>query len=88
MCVRGALLLEDALPDGWTMRSGDRAEGLTLGVATKREESPLLIRATHREQDPKAASEDHVDLFLKKPLTSDGARPGCFVGTSDGAVGG
>ena len=36
------------------------AEGLTPGVAAKREESPLLIRATQGEQDTKAVSEDHV----------------------------
>ena len=39
-------------------------------------------RATQGKQDPKA---DYVDL---QPLTSDGAGPGCFMGTSDGAVGG
>ena len=47
-------------PDGWTLRLGDGAEGLTPGVAAKREESPLLIRATQGEQDTKAVSEDHV----------------------------
>ena len=65
MYVLGALLLEDVLPDVWTFRSGDGAEGLTSGVATKREESPLRIRATQEEQDPKAVSEDHVDLFTQ-----------------------
>ena len=42
----------------WVMDDG--AEGLTPGVAAKREESPLLIRATQGEQDTKAVSEDHV----------------------------
>ena len=60
MYVRGAPLL-----DVWTFRSGDGAEGLTLGVATKREESPLRIRATLEEQDPNAVSEDHVNLFIQ-----------------------
>ena len=56
--VRSALFLEDVFPDGWTLRLGDGAEGLTPGVAAKREESPLLIRATLGEQDTKAVSED------------------------------
>ena len=46
MYARGAHSLEDILPDGWTLRSGDGAEELTSGVATKGEQSPLLIRAT------------------------------------------
>ena len=58
---------------------GDEAEGLTPGVAAKREESPLPIRATHGEQDTKAVSEDHVDL-LQKPPKSDGTRPGALLG--------
>ena len=65
MYARGALSLEDVLPDGCILRSGDRAEELTSGVATKREESPLRIRATQEEQYPKAVSEDHVDLLSK-----------------------
>ena len=40
-------------------------EESTSGVATKREEPPLRIRATQEEQYPKAASEDHVDLLSK-----------------------
>ena len=60
MYVRGALILEDVLPDGSTFQLGDGAEALTPGVAAKREESPLLIRATQGEQDAKAVSEDHV----------------------------
>ena len=51
--------------DGWTLRSGDEAEELTSGVATKREESPLRIRAMQEEQYTKAVSEDHVDLLHK-----------------------
>ncbi|KAL5493840.1 hypothetical protein EMCRGX_G015072 [Ephydatia muelleri] len=56
---------------------GDGAEGLTPGVAAKREESPLLIRATQGEQDTKAVSEDHV-YFLQKPRKSDETRPGAL----------
>ena len=63
MYARGALSLEDVLPDGCRLRSGDRAEELTSGVATKREESPN--RATQEEQYPKAVSKDHVDLLSK-----------------------
>ena len=35
MYARGAHSLEDILPGGWTLRSGDGAEELTSGVATK-----------------------------------------------------
>jgi hypothetical protein len=77
MYVRGALILEDVLPDGSTLQSGDAAEALTPGVAAKREESPLLIRATQREQDAKAVSEDHV-YFSQKPPKSDETRPGAL----------
>ena len=52
--------MEDVFPDGCTLRLGDGAEELTLGVATKREESPLLIRAMQGEHDLKAVSEDEV----------------------------
>ena len=85
MYVRGALLLEDVFPDVWTFRSVHGAERLTSGVATKREESPLRIRATQRqeEQDPKAVSEDHVDLFTQNHRRRTG-----LVQASDGAVGG
>ncbi|KAL5493834.1 hypothetical protein EMCRGX_G015066 [Ephydatia muelleri] len=72
-----ALFLEDVFPDGWTLRLGDGAEGLTPGVAAKREESPLLIRATQGEQDTKAVSENHV-YFLQKPRKSDETRPGAL----------
>ena len=65
MYARSALLLGDISPDGWTLRLGDEAEGLTPGVAAKREESPLPIRAMKGEQDSKAVSEDHVDLLKK-----------------------
>ena len=65
MYAQGALSLEDVFPDGWTLRLGDRAKELTSGVATKREESPLRIRATQEEQYPKAVSEGHVDLLSK-----------------------
>ena len=68
MNVRSVLFLEDVFPDGWTLRLGDEAEGLTPGVAAKREESPLLIRATQGEQDTKAVSEDHVYFLQKPPL--------------------
>ena len=77
MYVRSALFLEDVFPDGWTLRLGDGAEGLTPGVAAKREESPLLIRATQGEQDTKAVSEDHV-YFIQKPRKSDETRPGAL----------
>ena len=65
MYVRSALILEDVLPDGSTLQSGDAAEALTPGVAAKREESPRLIRATQGEQDAKAVSEDHVYISHK-----------------------
>ena len=65
MYARGAHSLEDILPDGWTLRSGDGAEELTSGVATKGEEPPLLIRATQEEQYPKAVSDDYVDLCFQ-----------------------
>ena len=61
----GAHPLEDVLLDGWTMRSGDGAEELTSGVATKREESPLRISATQEEQYPNAVSDDYVDCCLQ-----------------------
>ena len=77
MYVRSVLFLEDVFPAGWTLRLGDGAEGLTPGVAAKREESPLLIRATQGEQDTKAVSEDHV-YFIQKPRKSDEARPGAL----------
>ena len=55
-------------------RLGDGAEWLTPpGVAAKREESPLPIRATQGEQD----SEDHV-YFLQKTPKSDQTRPGAL----------
>ena len=72
MYARSALLLGDVFPDGWTLRLGDEAEGLTPGVAAKREESPLPIRATQGEQDPKAVSEDHVDLLIKNHRSRTG----------------
>ena len=65
MYARGAHSLEVILPDGWTLRSGDGAEELTSGVATKGEESPLLIRATQEEQYPKAVSDDYVELCFQ-----------------------
>ena len=77
MYVRSALFLEDVFPDGWTLRLGDGAEGLTPGVAAKREESPLLIRAMQGEQDTKAVSKDHVIVF-QKPRKSDETRPGAL----------
>ena len=65
MYARGAHSLEDILPDGWTLRSGDGAEELTSVVATKGEESPLLIRATQEEQYPMDVSDDYVDLCFQ-----------------------
>ena len=56
--------MEDVFPDGWTMRSGDRAGGLTPGVAAKREET-LPTRAAQGDQDLKAASEED-QVYLKK----------------------
>ena len=72
MYARSALLLGDVFPDGWTLRLGDEAEGLTPGVAAKREELPLPIRATQGEQDPKAVSDDHVDLLKKNHRSRTG----------------
>ena len=77
MYVRSALFLEDVFSDGWTLCLGDGAERLTPGVAAKREESPLLIRAMQGEQDTKAVSEDHV-YFLQKPRKLDETRPGAL----------
>ena len=77
MYVRGALVLEDVFPDGWTLRLGDGAEGLTPGVAAKREESHLPIRATQGGQDTKAVSEEHV-YFLQKPQKLNETRPGAL----------
>ena len=71
--------MEDVFPDGWTLRLGDRAEGLTPGVAAKREESRLLIRATLGKQDIKAVSEDHV-YFIQKLRKSDETRHGASSG--------
>ena len=48
----------------WTLRLGDWAEGLTPGVAAKREESTLQIRATQGEKDTNAVSEDRPRVFL------------------------
>ena len=53
MYARGALSLEDVLPDGCILRSGDRAEELTSGVATKREESPLRLGPRKRNSTPR-----------------------------------
>ena len=69
--------MEDVFPDGWTLRLGDGAEELSLGVAAKREESPLLIRAMQGEHDLKAVSKDDVS-FLRKPPKSDETRPGAL----------
>ena len=50
----------------WDRQTGDEAERCTSGVATKREESPLPIRAMQEADHPEAASKDLVDSFLKK----------------------
>ena len=63
--------LKRALID-WDGQTGEEAERCTSGVATKREGSPLPIRAM---QDPEAASKDLVDSFQKKPQQLDEARP-------------
>ena len=65
MYAQGALSLEVGLLDGWTLRLGDGAEELTLGVATKEVERPTSTRVVQEEQYPKAVSEDHVDLFAQ-----------------------
>ena len=75
MYVTGALLLEDSYLDGWTFGTGDSAEKLTLGVATKRVDCFTWIGATQNGHHSKAVFEGQVDHFLTK-LTSEGARPG------------
>ena len=60
----------------WDGQTGDEAERCTLGVATKREGSPLPIRAMQEADHPEAASKDLVDSFLKKkPQQLDEVRP-------------
>ena len=75
MYVTGALLLGDSYLDGWTFGTGDSAEKLTLGVATKRVDCFTRIGATQNGHHSKAVFEGKVDHFLTK-LTSEGARPG------------
>ena len=48
---------------GRTLLTGDRAEELTSEVPTKREESPLQIRAMQEEQYSKAVLEDQVNFL-------------------------
>ena len=55
------------------------AEELTSGVATKGEESPLLIRATQEEQYPRL-SLTITWIFVFKPPTSNGTRPDALSG--------
>ena len=57
--------LKKALID-WDGQTGDEAERCTSGVATKREGSPLKIRAMQEADHPEAASRDLVDSILKK----------------------
>ena len=83
MYALGGLLLRDGFLGDWTLGTGDGAEELTSGVATKGEESPLLIRAIQEEPYPKAVFEDQVDHCSTKPLTSDRARPENIVKPSD-----
>ena len=59
----------------WDEQTGDEAERCTSGVATKREGSPLPIRAMQEADHPEAASKDLVDSFQKKPQQLDEARP-------------
>ena len=66
--------LKRALID-WDGQTGDEAERCTLGVATKREGSPLPIRAMQEDDHPEAASKDLVDSFQKTPQQLDEARP-------------
>ena len=62
--------LKRALID-WDGQTGEGASG----VATKREGSPLPIRAMQEADHPEAASKDLVDSFQKKPQQLDEARP-------------
>ena len=61
--------LKRALID-WDGQTGDEAERCTLGVATKREGSPLPIRAMQEADHSEAASKDLVDSFQKKTHNS------------------
>ena len=59
----------------WDGQTGDEAERCTSGVTTKREGSPLPIRAMQEADHPKAAAKDLVDSFQKKTQQLDEARP-------------
>ena len=72
--------LKRALID-WDGQTGDEAERCTSGVATKREGSPLPIRAMQEADYPEAASKDLVDSFHKKPQQLDEARPEALSGS-------
>ena len=78
MYVQSALLLENVFQDGWTLRLGDGAEELTPGVATKREESPLPIRATQGGTGLQGCLRRPRVFLLKKPPKSDETRPGAL----------
>ena len=56
--------LKRALID-WDGQTGDEAERCTSGVATKREGSPLPIRAMQEADHPEAASKDLWTVFKK-----------------------
>ena len=56
--------MKTALID-WDGQTGDEAERYTSGVATKREGSPLPIRATQEADHPEAASKDLGTVSLK-----------------------
>ena len=68
--------MQDVFTDGWTLRLGDGAEGLTPGVAMKREESPLLIRATQGNRTPRLSPK--TTCILQKLPKSDETRPGAL----------
>ena len=69
MYALGAFLLGDGFLDDWTLETGDGAEELTSGVATKRVDCSTQTRVMEKEQYSKAVFEDQVDHCLTKPQT-------------------
>ena len=85
--MQSALFLENVFQDGWTLRLGDGAEELTPGVATKREESPLPIRATQGGTGLQGCLR-RPRVFLKKNHRSRTRLDLALCRGSDGAGGG
>ena len=68
MYALGAPLLGDGHLDDWTFGSGDGAEGLTSGVATKWVDLSTQNRAMQEELYPKAVLRRPCGLFFTKTM--------------------